>query len=264
MIGIVGGVGPYAGIDLLKNIYDNTLANKDQDYLSSLLFSLPSKIEDRTEYLIGNVVENPGYNIAKIILALENLGATVAGIPCNTAHSDDIFSLIIKELDKNGSQIEVLHMINETIDFIKVHYSQFSKIGVLSTTGTYKYKIYASALKNNGFIAIEPTLDIQERLVHPAIYHPDYGIKSTSNPFHPKAKENLDYAISYLRDEGAEAVILGCTEIPLVITTEKVQGMMAINPTNVLARKLIERINPKKLKPYKVDGKKYIDINTAR
>lgn len=249
MIGIVGGVGPYAGIDLLKNIFDNTLAKKDQDHLDALLFSLPSKIMDRTEYLIGNIPENPGYAIAKIILDLEKAGATMVGIPCNTAHSPEIFVLILKELNANGSQIRLLHMINETIDFIKVHYPQFSKIGVLSTTGTYKQKIYSSALESHGFITVTPTLEMQEELVHPAIYHPEYGIKSQSNPFHPQATENLESAMDYLKENGAEAVILGCTEIPLVITTAKVNGMVAINPTNVLARKLIESIDSEKLKP---------------
>lgn len=249
MIGIVGGVGPYAGIDLLKNIFDNTLAKKDQDHLDALLFSLPSKIMDRTEYLIGNIPENPGYAIAKIILDLEKSGVTVVGIPCNTAHSPGIFALILKELNANGSQIKLLHMINETIDFIKVHYPQFSKIGVLSTTGTYKQKIYSSALESHGFIAVTPTLEMQEELVHPAIYHPEYGIKSQSNPFHPQATENLESAMDYLKENGAEAVILGCTEIPLVITTAKVNGMVTINPTNVLARKLIESIDSEKLKP---------------
>ena len=140
-------------------------------------------------------------------------------------------------------------MINETIDFIKVHYPQFSKIGVLSTTGTYKQKIYSNALESHGFTTVMPTLEMQEELVHPAIYHPEYGIKSQSNPFHSTAKKNLDHAINYLKENGAEAVILGCTEIPLVITTEEVKGMVAINPTKVLARKLIESIDPKKLKP---------------
>lgn len=249
MIGIVGGVGPYAGIDLLKNIFDNTLANRDQDHLDALLFSLPSKIKDRTEYLLGEVDENPGYSIAKIISDLEKSGATVVGIPCNTAHAPEIFSLVIEELNKQGSHIELLHMINETIDFIKVNYPQFSKIGVLSTTGTYRQKIYSNALKDNGFEAVVPTLDLQENCVHPAIYHPEYGIKSKSNPFHPDAKKNLAIAINYLKENGAEAVILGCTEIPLVITTKEVNGMIAINPTNVLARKLIHKINPEKLKP---------------
>lgn len=249
LIGIVGGVGPYAGIDLLKNIFDSTLANKDQDHLDTLLFSLPSKIKDRTEYLLGNEKENPGYSIAKIILDLENSGANVVGIPCNTAHSPEIFSLVLEELNKHNSHILVLHMINETIDFIKVNYPHISKIGVLSTTGTYKYKIYSNALKANGFMAVLPTLEMQEEIVHPAIYHPEYGIKSHSNPFHPKAKQSLDVAINYLKDNGAEAVILGCTEIPLVITTPEVNGMIAINPTNILARRLIYHINPAKLKP---------------
>lgn len=249
MIGIVGGVGPYAGIDLMKNIFDNTLAKNDQDHLDTLLFSLSSRIMDRTEYLIGNITENPGHAISKIILGLERSGATVVGIPCNTAHAPEIFSLILKELNANGSQIKVFHMINETIDFIKQHYPHISKIGVLSTTGTYKQKIYSRALANNGFTAVMPPLEMQENVVHPAIYNPEYGIKSQSNPFHSKAKENLESALDYLKEHGSEAVILGCTEIPLVITTSKVKGMLAINPTTVLARKLIESIASEKLKP---------------
>lgn len=249
MIGIVGGIGPYAGIDLLKTIYDNTLAKKDQDHLDTLLFSLPSKIMDRTEYLLGMIDENPGYSIAKIILDLEKSGATVIGIPCNTAHSSEIFAVVTEALHKQGSQIKVLHMINETVDFIKIKFPHFSRIGVLSTTGTYKHKIYSNVLKSNGFTVIQPTLQMQEEFVHPAIYHSDYGIKSNSNPFHPKAKKNLDHAMAYLKEKGAEAVILGCTEIPLVVTTEQVHGMMVINPTNVLARKLIQHIDPAKLKP---------------
>ena len=58
MIGIVGGIGPYAGLDLLKKVFDNTLANSDQEHLDTILLSMPSKIEDRTEYLIGKVKIN--------------------------------------------------------------------------------------------------------------------------------------------------------------------------------------------------------------
>ena len=41
MIGIVGGVGPYAGLDLAKNIFDNTLAETDQQHLPLVMLSLP-------------------------------------------------------------------------------------------------------------------------------------------------------------------------------------------------------------------------------
>lgn len=250
MIGIVGGVGPYAGIDLLDNIYSNTLASKDQDYINSLLFSLSSKIQDRTEYLLGNVVENPGHSIVEIILTLENSGATVVGIPCNTAHSAKIFSVIMEELDKNDSKVRLLHMIDETITFIETHFYHFSKIGVLSTTGTYKYELYKNALESRGYQSLEPSNQMQEEIVHPAIYHPDYGIKSTTRPFHHKARQNLEIAIDDLKRQGAEAVILGCTEIPLVIKEETISGLTLINPTRVLARALIEQVDAEKLKPF--------------
>ena len=50
-IGIVGGAGPYAGLDLAQKILEQTIAEKDQDYLPTLLISTPDKIEDRTPYL---------------------------------------------------------------------------------------------------------------------------------------------------------------------------------------------------------------------
>ncbi|WP_461533818.1 aspartate/glutamate racemase family protein [Sinomicrobium sp.] len=255
MIGIVGGVGPYAGVDLLQNVYDNTLAGKDQDYIDTMLYSMSSQIQDRTEFLLGKISENPGYSIARIIVNLESQGATVAGIPCNTAHAPAIFSVVKEELEKKGSRIKLLHMIEETIDLIRTHFSHFSKIGVLSTTGTYKYKLYANVIKAGGFEPVEVTSQMQEEIVHPAIYHPEYGIKSTNRPFHPQAKANLDLAIDYLKEKGAEAVVLGCTEIPLVITSEIEKGLVMINPTNVLARALVKHANADKLKPFGIAEK---------
>ena len=100
MIGIVGGVGPYAGTDLLNKIFNNTLASTDQEHLDAMLLSMPSKIDDRTAYLMGEVKCNPGLAIANIILKLEKTGASVAGIPCNTAHAKTIFDTIVSELKK--------------------------------------------------------------------------------------------------------------------------------------------------------------------
>ena len=53
MIGIVGGVGPYAGLDLTKKIFDQTLAGSDQEHLPVILVSRPDEIADRTEYLLA-------------------------------------------------------------------------------------------------------------------------------------------------------------------------------------------------------------------
>lgn len=251
MIGIVGGVGPYAGIDVLKNIFDSTIAHNDQDYIDTILYSKSSKIKDRTAFLMHEINENPAFNISKIILELENSGAKVVGIPCNTAHSERIFSVILQELEKHQSQIKVIHMINETIQFIENHFPKFKNIGVLSTNGTYKTKLYSDALLKNNLNPILVEEDIQKKYVHSAVYDSEYGIKSKSNPFHPQAKKNLNFAIDILKQKGAQAVILGCTEIPLVIKSNKINGLTTINPTNVLARCLIKSVYPQKLKPLK-------------
>jgi aspartate racemase len=121
----------------------------------------------------------------------------------------------------------------------------------LSTNGTYKTKLYSNALLKNNLTPILIEEDIQKKYVHSAIYDSDYGIKSKSNPFHPQAKKNLEFAIDTLKQKGAKAIILGCTEIPLVIKSKSIKGMTIINPTNVLARSLIKSVYPQKLKPFK-------------
>ena len=89
-IGIVGGAGPYAGLDLAQKILQQTQANNDQDYLPTLLISTPDLIEDRTSFLLGENSRNPAHAISRNLLDLKALGVTVAGIPCNTAHAPAI------------------------------------------------------------------------------------------------------------------------------------------------------------------------------
>lgn len=249
MIGIVGGLGPYAGTNLLNKIFDNTLASCDQEHVDAALISLPSKITDRTEYLNGSVKENPAIAIAKALLKLQTTGATVAGITCNTAHAKPIYKVIMSELEKAKSPIKVLSMIDETISFVSENYSNISNIGVLSTTGTYKSKVYYDALKSKGYKAIVPPPEMQDKIIHPAIYHPQYGIKAISKPIQKQARDNLLQGVSYLKEKGAQSVILGCTEISLAITEQKINGLITIDPTTILARALIQATNPNKLKP---------------
>lgn len=249
MIGIVGGVGPYAGLDLLKKIFDNTLAKTDQEHLDVILLSMSSKIEDRTEYLLGSIEENPGYALAQIILKLETTGAKVASIPCNTAHSKKIFDIIQQVLQQAGSSIKLLNMVDETIRFIQTLSPSITHVGVLSTTGTYKSGIYSIPLQEKGYQVILPTLQLQEDVIHPAIYHPVYGIKTISNPIRQEARKNLLHGIDFLKEQGAEAVILGCTEISLAFPEKYINGLLTIDPTAILARALINAVNPQKLKP---------------
>ena len=70
MIGIVGGMGPHAGIDLVNKIFDLTKANKDQDHFPIAIQSTPHLISDRTDFLSGNSDVNPAIAIVEIINTL--------------------------------------------------------------------------------------------------------------------------------------------------------------------------------------------------
>ena len=119
IIGIVGGMGPYAGLELVKKIFDLTEANSDREHLSVFLLSMPSQIEDRTSYLLGEATTNPAYAISKIILDLEKIGSSIVAIPCNTSHAPPIFNEIIKNLEQNNSKVKLVQMIDEVAKFIQ-------------------------------------------------------------------------------------------------------------------------------------------------
>ena len=59
IIGIVGGAGPFAGLDLQAKILNQTVAGRDQDHLTIITLSQPNQLPDRTDYLLGNVPERP-------------------------------------------------------------------------------------------------------------------------------------------------------------------------------------------------------------
>lgn len=247
MIGIVGGLGPYAGLDITKKIIDETVASSDQEHLPLLLFSCPNLIPDRTAYLLDASNENPASAIVTILRKLEQAGATIAAIPSNTAHAQPIFSVIQEEMTQAGSRLQLLHIVHETVRFVRENYPD-STIGVLSTAGEQSYSQYREAFMTRDFPVVEPEGEQKEK-VNNAIYDIEYGIKSQPVPVANKAREDLLMVMDDLKKQGAQIIILGCAELPLAIPEKDYNGMMVIDPNRILARALIHAMAPDKLKP---------------
>jgi aspartate racemase len=250
MIGIVGGIGPYAGIHLMKCILDQTEANKDQDHIPIALLSFPEKIVDRTDFLLGKTTVNPAFTIVEIIKQLELIGADIIGIACNTSHSHKIFDVILEELRKNQSKIKLINIITQTIKFIKVNYPTVKRIGVLSTNGTYITNTYHDPLIQSGYEVIIPNATFQDNIIHKCIYDPVFGIKNKSNPISDEALILLDKAINFFQSKRAELIILGCTELSLAIQDDKIDNLIIIDSTRVLANALINNEASHKLKSF--------------
>ncbi len=216
----------------------------DQDHLPIAMLSMPHSIEDRTKFLLGKLDVNPAIAILKIISNLHENGASIIGIPCNTAHAESIFSEIVNRIPK---EIKLLHMINEVAKYIKEHYPSAVNVGILSTTGTLFSNVYPNCLSQLGLVGIQVSKEIQELHIHPAIYNTTYGIKAQSNPVTIQAKKGLHIGIEYLLEQRVDAIILGCTEIPLALTDKEINSIPLIDTTKVLARALILESSPEDL-----------------
>ncbi|GIV59878.1 amino acid racemase [Rhodocaloribacter litoris] len=249
IIGVVGGMGPYAGLDLVRKIFDHTEAGADADHLPVALLSYPARVPDRTAFLLGRSDENPAEAIAAMAVALDRLGAVVAGMPCNTAHAPRIFDAVLARLREEAPRLRLLNMIDETIRFLREEHGNCTRIGVLATLGAYRTRLHADALEAAGLEAILPDENVQETIVHRTIYDPSYGLKAHMNPVSMIARQSLVSAVEHLREQGAEAVLLACTELPLALPEPELDGTPLIDPTLALARALIRETYPEKLKP---------------
>jgi aspartate racemase len=249
-IGIVGGVGPYAGLDLNKKIFDNMKTNgTDQDYLDVYLVSQSSDITDRSTYLKTKEGANPAEGLFRAALKLNNLGAAVIAIPCNTAHSFTIFDRVKELMRLAGCKAKLLNIVEETHKFLEENHSNIEKIGLLGTLGTYDTKLYENYFNKMGkFELVNPSVDGKQN-VHNAIYNLDFGVKAVSSPVTLEAKQLFEKEIDSFLDNKVQSVILGCTEIPLAFNNESFYKQASlIDPTNILARALIKYSNENYLK----------------
>jgi aspartate racemase len=247
VVGIVGGVGPFAGLDLQRKLLEQTVAARDQDHLPVISVSWPGPIPDRTEFLLGQTSDNPAYPLLEQLRLLADAGATAAGIPCNTAHAPAIFDVIRAGVAGFERPLRLLHMIEETSAYLRAHHPALATIGVLSTTGAWRTRLYPAALEPLGYRVVAPDEGLQTGAIHPAIYDSGYGIKATGRVT-ARARAALEYGIAELRRQGAEAIILGCTEISLAFPGREYEGLPLIDPTLVLARALIREVAPARLK----------------
>lgn len=248
VIGVLGGMGPHAGVDLVDKITAQTNASSDHDHLPVALLSYPERIVDRSTFLFGDTDINPAFALADILRLLDETGAVVAGMPCNTAHAPAIFDTLVEEVARTGHQVRLLHMIDETVQFMQDTMPHIKTVGTLSTQAVYALDLHRTPLEAAGFDVVTPDASTKAQ-VNDTIFSTTFGLKAQSHPPTPQAKQYLLDAIQHLIDKGADAVVLGCTELPLTPLAADMDLVPLIDPAEILARALIEAVHPDHLKP---------------
>lgn len=215
-----------------------------EEHLPVLLASIPNEIADRTAYLLGQIAENPATALLKVVLLLEHAGSKQIGIACNTAHAAQIFEPMLSVLKEKGSQAEIVHMVDEAVLSIRSHPANIQRVGLLCTSGTYKTGIYQNRLEAEGLHPVVLDFDLHEALSQRAIYM----IKASGSDIPQVPVELLNKAITILKNLGAQAIVLGCTELGMIEDRLDFDGLAVFNPNLILARTLIGRAYPEKLK----------------
>ena len=253
-VGIIGGLGPDATVDIFKRIVDLTPAHSDEEHLHILIDDYP-QIPNRIQAILGDG-PSPAPKMIEAAKKLESIGADFLIIPCNTA------SFYIEKVRK-AVNIPVIDIVNQTVEHILANYPNKKNIGVMGTSASMKIGLYQKYLtkqkvdiicktkhcdvvdefvtkfkkryyhhvyiKKDGkvhifpsnsddlegdFEVITPKSETITTLMQPAIS----GRRGIKAGYKKEPKEMLESVIKELKTLGAEMIILGCTEIPLVIT----------------------------------------------
>jgi len=216
-LGILGGMGPAASAEFITRIISKTPAKCDQDHIPFVLWNEP-RIPDRsTNMQSGNDLPLPW--LQEGIKGLKHAGCDRIVIPCNSAH------FWYSQLSKLG--VPILHIVDSVAEELENLNLSGKKIGILGTQGTIESGLYQYHLNRLGWECIVPCKEEMVGLVTPAISL----IKA--NKFR-EPQMLLIRAIHSLIDRGAEAIVLGCTELPLVIRLSSEEGIPIVNSIDSL------------------------------
>ncbi|SFU30810.1 aspartate/glutamate racemase family protein [Pseudoduganella namucuonensis] len=230
-LGIIGGIGPAATVDFMQKIIRNTSAERDQDHIRLIVDHNP-QIPDRTANLVGQGAD-PTLALYSACKRLEANGAALIAMPCNTAHA------YVARLQP-GLSVPIVNMLSETVRHIGEHCAGHATVGLLATTGTVDSGVYHEAARGAAFELIVPDA-AHQALVMEAIYG-KLGVKA--GHVDGACREQLLRALAHLAERGATVVILGCTELPLLLPEHPAyeaggRAVVLLDPTAILARRCV-------------------------
>jgi aspartate racemase len=226
-IGVLGGMGPEAGAAFFERIVRETVAGRDQDHPPVVLYSLP-QIPDRTEAILHGG-RDPVPALRRGLAVLERAGADFAVMACISAH------YFLPRL-VSRSPLPLISLIDETVAAIIEMKHVPRSIGLLATDGTVRSGILARAFEAAGIAVLTPSSRDQARLMT-AIYGKK-GLKAGITRDSARAAV-LEVALSLVR-RGVEAILAGCTEVPLVLGPADLPVPL-IDPMTAGARAAVRR-----------------------
>src|SRR5882757_9645358 len=141
VVGIIGGMGPEATVDLMRRVLAKTAAHDDQDHIHLIVESNP-KIPSRIAHLIEGTGADPTPELIRIAANLQRAGADALAIPCNTAHA-------YAHSIRRAVNIPLLDMVTLSVDQIALS-RRAARVGLLASTAVHATELYSRAFSAQG------------------------------------------------------------------------------------------------------------------
>jgi aspartate racemase len=198
IVGILGGMGPEATVDLMQRIIRLTPALDDADHIRCIVDNNP-KVPSRIKAIIEGGGEDPGPCMADMGRRLESWGADFLVIACNTAH-------YYYDVVQQAVNIPVINLIDLVAGYVKDNFPNHRKIGMLASPAVAMTGLYTQRFSRLGIEDVWPDPDHQASLLSiiKAIKKGDTG--SPVRDDYKRVAENL-------MQKGAEISLIACTEL---------------------------------------------------
>jgi aspartate racemase len=221
VVGVLGGMGPLATVDFMRKVVEATPAERDQEHVPMVVSCVP-QIPDRGAAFHGHGA-SPLPAMVESGRRLLAAGVGLVVMPCNTAHLwfDDV---------RQALGLPMLHLVDAALAEAQAAAPGDAGIGLLATEATLASGLYTRR-RRASMRWLLPTAEELRRHVMP-------GIAAVKGGRLAEGRERLAEVARALRRRGAGVLVLGCTEIPLVLDGEAA-GIPAIDATAALARKVV-------------------------
>ncbi len=219
-VGVIGGLGPLATLDFFERVLRRTRTYKEEDHLR-LIIDNNTKVPNRNAFGRGEG-PSPAPALAASAKGLEAAGAEFIVMACNTAHAweADIRAAIA---------VPFVSMIDTTVAVVADLRPEAA--GVLAVDACLSARLYQDGLKAAGVRPVLLPEDSQKTFME--LIH---RIKSGDTG--ETVRRAMGTLARRLEAQGAEVIIAGCTEIPLVLTADNIEGEL-VSSTDALVERAI-------------------------
>lgn len=201
-VGFVGGIGPSSTVEYYLGYIDRTRKYYGENVYPEIVIDSVD-LHKATEYFTHGEWDESAKLMIKSVTNLQQAGAEIAAITANTEH-------IVWDGMKDSFSIPVISIVDAVVD--EVIKKGYKKVLIFGTIFTMESGLYEKAFKEKGIHPILPS-DEDKRIIGDLIYpNLENGVIISED-----RTKMLALAEKYMKETEADALLLGCTELPLII-----------------------------------------------